>query len=133
MKKLFSLILTVCLISCIAGLFACSEKPADTGNKNGPQDYVAGDKKIVKTLDYDISETTEAFYIGSSAISKVEVNGTEVPATDYIVRNKYLLMPDGWFEDLGVGNHTCKVTYKTKSLDFKFNISVSNTNIRYFF
>ncbi len=124
-RKIFSLTLTVCLLVCVIGLIACGSKPkAPLGpsESSGPQDYVVGDSNIITTLNYDISEQTEAFYIGSNGITKVEVNDVEVPSDEYIVRNKYLLMPDGWFGELGKGTHTCKVTYKTKTLLFTFNV-----------
>ena len=121
MKRKIALVsLIICLTICLVGLVACkpSEQPT-----TGLQDYNVNDSKIDTTLSCDIAETTEAFYIGSSGISKVEVDGVEVDSNEYIVNNNYLLMPEGWYESLGVGNHVCKVTYKTKTLEFKFIIS----------
>ena len=123
-RKIFSMLLLFVLISCVVGLFACAETPDSSGgNENSLQDYSASDKKIVTTLNYDIAESTEAFYIGSNAITGIEVDGQLVSADDYLIRNKYLLMQDGWFANLGVGKHTFRVVYKTKALSFTFNIS----------
>lgn len=125
-RKLFSLVLAICLLVCVGGLVACGSTPkvpSKPSDSSGPQDYVEGDSKIITTFNYDISEQTEAFYIGSNAIAKVEVNGNEIPANDYIVRKNHLLMPDGWFGTLGQGTHTCEVTYKTKSLTYTFTIA----------
>lgn len=120
-RKLFIAFLTICCLLCSALFVACN--PTDQGTATGPQDYKDGDAKIVTSLSYDIAETTEAFYIGSSAIKGVKVDGVEVDKNDYIVKSNYLLMPDGWYESIGVGVHSLTVDYKTKSLEFKFNIS----------
>lgn len=117
-RNIFITILSVCLIVCTVGFAACQQE-------NGAQDYDSGDAKIDTTLSYDIAEKIEAFYIGSSAITSVTVNGEPVPETDYILRNNYLLMPDDWYQTLGAGNHVLTVVYKKKSLDFNFVITDS--------
>ena len=86
-------------------------------------DYVDGDPELKTYLSYDIADKTEAFYIGSDVISGVKINDGEVAKENYVLRNRYLLMPDGWYEQLGEGTHTCTVNYATKSLDFKITIS----------
>ena len=120
-RKLFIVLLAICCVFCFVSFGACKKQP--TPDVTGLQDYSDSDTKIITSLSYDVAEKTEAFYIGSSAIQSVEVNGTALSENDYIVRNNYLLMADDWYGQIGVGSHVIKVTYKTKSLEFKFVIS----------
>lgn len=120
-KRFFIIFLTLCMLLSVCFAVSCKNE-TPTSNVTGPQDYKEGDSQIVTQLTVDISEKTEAFYIGSNAITSVKVDGVLLSESDYVVGLNHLLLPDGWYQNAGVGEHTIEITYKTKTLQFEVTI-----------
>ena len=141
MRKLFILFLSISLICC-SFLFACNgggssgcdnaggdlpsgEETFDPfgGGEKETADYADGDSGLISDYSFDVSQATEILYIGSNGISSVEVDGNVLNSAEYNVLNNYLILPTRFYASLGVGDHTVKVTYKTKTFTFNFNIT----------
>lgn len=120
-RKFFIIFLTLCMLLSLCLAVACKNE-TPTGNLTGPQDYKESDSQLVTQLTVDISEKTEAFYIGSSAITSVKLDGELLSESDYVVGLNHILLPEGWYQNAGLGEHTIEITYKTKTLQFNVTI-----------